>query len=109
MLKLMYYVPESHLESTKQAIFQAGAGQFSQDGQLTYTQCAWQVKGIGQFMPMLGSHPFLGTSNQLEQVEEWRVEVIVAKEMARQVKTALLDSHPYEEVAYEFYTILTID
>lgn len=109
MLKLVYYVPETHLESTKQAIFQAGAGQFSQNGQLTYTQCAWQVKGMGQFMPMSGSNPFLGTSNQLEQVEEWRVEVIVAKEMARQVKTALLDSHPYEEVAYEFYTILTID
>ncbi len=26
MLKLIYYVPESHLESTKLAVFEAGAG-----------------------------------------------------------------------------------
>ena len=41
MLKLIYYVPESHLESTKQSIFAAGAG-----GIGNYEQCAWQVKGI---------------------------------------------------------------
>ena len=42
MLKLIYYVPESHLESTKLAIFEAGAG-----GIGNYKHCAWQVKGIG--------------------------------------------------------------
>ncbi|MEK5778367.1 NGG1p interacting factor NIF3, partial [Acinetobacter nosocomialis] len=52
MLKLIYYVPESHLEVTKQAIFEAGAG-----GIGNYQHCAWQVKGIGQFKPVCGANP----------------------------------------------------
>ena len=55
MLKLIYYVPESHLESTKLAIFEAGAGGIGH-----YEHCAWQVKGIGQFKPVQGANPFLG-------------------------------------------------
>lgn len=53
MLKLIYYVPESHLESTKQAIFAVGAG-----GIGNYEDCAWQVKGMGQFKPVNGENPF---------------------------------------------------
>jgi hypothetical protein len=53
MLKLIYYVPESHLESTKQAIFVVGAG-----GIGNYEDCAWQVKGMGQFKPVNGENPF---------------------------------------------------
>lgn len=107
MLKLVYYVPESHLESTKIAIFQAGAGQ-DQGEQSQYTQCAWQVKGIGQFMPMANSNPFLGKRHQLEKVDEWRVEVIVSETNAKAVKDALIMSHPYEQVAFEFYQIVEI-
>jgi hypothetical protein len=54
MLKLIYYVPESHLESTKQSIFAAGAG-----GIGTMNN-AWQVKGIGQFKPVKGADPYIG-------------------------------------------------
>lgn len=106
----MYYVPESHLESTKQAIFAAGAGCFYRDAQQQsgYQNCAWQVKGLGQFMPIGGANPFLGQVNQLEIVEEWRVEVIVDEKIAKIVKQALIQSHPYEEVAFEFYQILDI-
>ena len=49
MLKLIYYVPESHLESTKLAIFEAGAG-----GIGNYEHCGWQVLGTGQFKPVKG-------------------------------------------------------
>lgn len=106
----MYYVPESHLESTKQAIFDVGAGRFYQsNSQSGYQYCAWQVKGIGQFMPVGSASPFLGQINQLEIVEEWRVEVIVDEQIAKAVKLALLDSHPYEEVAFEFYQIVEVE
>lgn len=104
MLKLIYFVPDSHLEVTKQAIFKAGAGNFNH-----YQHCAWQCKGMGQYMPIGQANPFLGTLEQLEQVEEWRVEVIVPKHLAKDVKQALLQSHPYEEVAYEFLMILDVD
>ncbi|MFV5262979.1 NGG1p interacting factor NIF3 [Acinetobacter courvalinii] len=103
MLKLIYYVPESHLEATKQAIFDAGAG-----GIGNYEYCAWQVKGIGQFKPVKGANPFLGQLDKLEQLEEWRVETIVAEENASAVAKALKVSHPYEEPAFEFIQILDI-
>ncbi|MBP2604182.1 NGG1p interacting factor NIF3 [Acinetobacter calcoaceticus] len=104
MLKLIYYVPESHLELTKQAIFSAGAG-----GIGNYEHCAWQVKGIGQFKPVKGADPYIGQLNELEQVDEWRVETIVLEENARAVAKALKASHPYEEPAFEFIQIIEID
>ena len=104
MLKLIYYVPDSHLESTKQAIFSAGAG-----GIGNYEHCAWQVKGIGQFKPVKGADPYIGELGELEQVDEWRVETIVIEENARAVAKALKASHPYEEPAFEFIQIIEID
>ncbi|MBJ8432371.1 NGG1p interacting factor NIF3 [Acinetobacter pittii] len=104
MLKLIYYVPESHLESTKQAIFSAGAG-----GIGNYEHCAWQVKGIGQFKPVKGADPYVGELGELEQVDEWRVETIVIEENAKAVAKALKASHPYEEPAFEFIQIIEID
>jgi len=104
MLKLIYYVPDSHLESTKQAIFSAGAG-----GIGNYEHCAWQVKGIGQFKPVNGADPYIGEVGELEQVEEWRVETIVIEENAKAVAKALKASHPYEEPAFEFIQIIEID
>ncbi|MEB3753496.1 NGG1p interacting factor NIF3 [Acinetobacter sp. MD2(2019)] len=104
MLKLIYYVPESHLESTKAAIFAAGAG-----GIGNYEHCAWQVKGMGQFKPIHGATPFLGQLDQLEQVEEWRVETIIDEAHAKQVAQTLKASHPYEEPAFEFLQILSFD
>lgn len=104
MLKLIYFVPESHLELTKQAVFEAGAG-----GIGDYEQCAWQVKGLGQFKPVNAAQPFIGQVGELEQVEEWRVETIVPEDKAIEVARALKASHPYEEPAFEFLHIISID
>lgn len=103
MLKLIYYVPDSHLAATKQAVFAAGAGAFED-----YTDCAWQVKGIGQFLPRNTAQPFIGKTDCLEQLEEWRVEMIVPEEKAKQVKQALLQSHPYEVPAFEFIRLVEV-
>lgn len=104
MLKLIYYVPESHLESTKLAIFEAGAG-----GIGNYEQCAWQVLGMGQFKPVKGAKPYIGETDTLEQIPEWRVETIVTEDKASQVAQALKASHPYEEPAFEFIQLIDFD
>lgn len=103
MLKLIYFVPDEYLDSTKQAIFAAGAG-----GIGDYEHCVWQVKGIGQFRPMQGANPHIGQVGKIEQVEEWRVESIVPEEKAAAVARALKNSHPYEESAFEFIQLLNI-
>ena len=103
MLKLIYFVPESHLELTKQAVFEAGAG-----GIGNYEHCAWQVLGTGQFKPVKGANPFIGELDTLEQIPEWRVETIVPEEKASEVARALTVSHPYEEPAFEFIQMVDI-
>lgn len=104
MLKLIYYVPESHLEPTKLAIFEAGAG-----GIGNYEHCAWQVLGTGQFKPIQGANPFVGKLDTLEKIPEWRVETIVPEDKASAVAKALKASHPYEEPAFEFIQIIHIN
>jgi hypothetical protein len=39
-----FYVPETHIDIVKDAVFAAGAGQIG-----NYEHCAWQVLGQGQF------------------------------------------------------------
>lgn len=92
---LVFYVPDSHLEAVKTAVFAAGAGT-----QGDYRHCCWQVQGTGQFEPLAGAQPFLGEQGQLEQVTEWRVEMRLSEEVLEAVVAALRSAHPYEEPAY---------
>ena len=102
MYKLGFYVPESHLEPVKAAVFAAGAGRIGE-----YDHCCWQVKGQGQFRPLAGSDPFLGTQGKVESVEEYRVEVVCADECARDVVEAMREAHPYEEPAWDLVQLVT--
>lgn len=95
--KVIFYVPESHLEIVKSAVFSAGAGQ-----QGHYDQCCWQTLGEGQFRPLEGSQPFIGDTNgALETVPEYRVELLCEESHLSQVVTALTTAHPYEEPAFD--------
>lgn len=100
MYSLVFYVPETHLEQVKQAVFLAGAGAMGD-----YDSCCWQVKGQGQFRPMDGASPFLGKVGELEYVDEYRVEMVLADGVKSEVISALLLAHPYEEVAYHLIPI----
>ncbi len=96
MYKLTFFVPDSHLEAVKTAVFDAGAGQIG-----NYSNCCWQVQGIGQFVPMVGSDPHTGTQGKLETLDEWRVEMVVADDRLQAVIDALKASHPFETPAYD--------
>ncbi|HBD13290.1 MAG TPA: NGG1p interacting factor NIF3 [Porticoccaceae bacterium] len=100
MFKLDFYVPESHLESVKQAVFEAGAGRIG-----NYDQCCWQNAGQGQFRPLDDSNPFLGVPGQLEKVLEYKVEMICEASVIDSVIKALRAAHPYEEPAFQVIRI----
>lgn len=102
MYKLIFFVPASHLEQVKSALFDAGAGQYQ-----GYDQCCWQVLGTGQFRPLPGSTPFLGSVSRLETISEYKVELICAEHLIKNVLQVLLNVHPYELPAYEVYQILS--
>lgn len=96
MFKLVYFVPDTHLEQTKLAVFEAGGGRIGD-----YDRCAWQCKGQGQFRPLAGSDPFLGKQGELEVVVEYRVELVCGDDYITGVIEALQQAHPYEEPAYD--------
>ncbi|MCK5828906.1 MAG: YqfO family protein [Methylococcales bacterium] len=100
MYKLNFYVPESHVEQVKDALFNKGAGRIGQ-----YDHCSWQVLGEGQFRPLKGSNPFLGKQGQLEKVMEYKVEMVCEDGMISDVVKELITAHPYEEPAYEVYIL----
>ncbi|WP_462401290.1 NGG1p interacting factor NIF3 [Pseudomonas sp. Marseille-QA0332] len=100
MHKLAFFVPSSHVEVVKAAVFAAGGGRIGD-----YDHCAWQTLGQGQFRPLDGSQPFIGQTGQVEFVEEWKVELVVADDLLAQVVDALKQSHPYETPAYELWRL----
>jgi len=104
MHQLFFYVPVSHCEQVKKALFEKGAGRFR-----NYDQCSWQTLGSGQFRPLSGSEPFLGSTGRLERVDEVRVEMVVADEIVGEVVEALIEAHPYEEPAYGVFRFQTCD
>jgi hypothetical protein len=95
MYQLSFYVPESHLESVKQAIFATGAGKIG-----NYDNCCWQVLGQGQFRSLPGSDPFIGEQGELETVAEYKIELICSDALIRAAVAALRAAHPYEEPAF---------
>ena len=100
MYKLCFFVPESHLEPVKRALFKLGAGQIGD-----YDHCCWQVKGLGQFRALEGSCPYIGQQGQLEEVEEFKVEMVCKDDLIKEVVEVLKRAHPYETVAYEIYRL----
>ncbi len=103
MYKLTLFVPDSHLESVKTALFEAGAGRIG-----NYDHCCWQVQGVGQFRPLMGSNPHTGSHNTLESLQEWRVEMVVADDCIHDVIKALKQSHPFETPAYDVIKVVDI-
>ena len=98
--KFCFYVPETHVESVKKAVFSAGAGKIG-----NYDSCAWQVRGEGQFRPLKGSLPFLGQLGKVEKVVEYKVETVCEEHLIDGVLKAFKVAHPYEEPAYDVWRL----
>ncbi|EON68899.1 hypothetical protein W97_08157 [Coniosporium apollinis CBS 100218] len=102
--KLIFTVPQSSLAKCKAAIFAAGAGSYPGPG--GYTEVCFTMPGTGQFRPGKAANPSIGSSGELEQVEEVRCETLcVGQEVAKKAVQALKSAHPYEEPAYEVYKL----
>ncbi|WP_017260107.1 Nif3-like dinuclear metal center hexameric protein [Pedobacter arcticus] len=98
--KLCFFVPLTATEVVKNAIFNAGAGQIG-----NYSNCSFSVKGEGTFKANEKANPFVGQKNEIHTEAEQRVEVVYPAQAESQIIKALLNAHPYEEVAYDIYSL----
>jgi dinuclear metal center YbgI/SA1388 family protein len=94
--KLVTFVPLTHLDEVRAAVFAAGAGVVG-----NYDWCSFNVEGYGTFRGGEGTDPFVGKRGEFHKEKEARIEVILPSWLQDRVRAALLDAHPYDEVAYD--------
>ena len=99
MYKLAFFVPVEDANSVKQAVFEAGAGRIG-----VYENVCFQTRGTGQFRPMEGANPHIGSVGSLEQVEEYKVEMLCDEAHIHGAIAALKLAHPYED-AYDVWLL----
>ena len=100
MYKICVYIPETHLQQVKDALFSAGAGRIG-----NYDRCCWQVAGEGQFCALQGSNPYLGKQGEVETVKEYKVELVCEDHRIKAAIAAMKQAHPYETPAYDVWKL----
>jgi dinuclear metal center YbgI/SA1388 family protein len=100
LLKLVTFIPESHVTEVQNALFAAGAGVIG-----NYDNCGFSSSGTGSFRGNEMTDPFIGEKEKLHIGNEVRFETILFAHLKDKVINALLTSHPYEEVAYDLYAL----
>lgn len=93
--QLITYIPKTHTEIVKQALFSVGAGALGD-----YSECSYTVEGCGTFKGGESSNPHIGEKQQLTTVIEDRLEIVFPTYLESKVVSKLKSVHPYEEVAY---------
>lgn len=102
--KLVCFIPTEHLEKVRQALFDAGAGNIG-----NYDHCSYISSGTGTFRAGESCKPFVGEINKEHHENEIRFESIYRLANQSKILDALVRNHPYEEVAYDIYSLENID
>ncbi|OYU55935.1 MAG: Nif3-like dinuclear metal center hexameric protein [Chitinophagaceae bacterium BSSC1] len=98
--KLVCFAPESAVENLKIALFATGAGHIG-----NYSECSFEVKGLGNFKGADGTNPTIGRPGQNTSTEEVRIEFIHPNHLQKKLVSAMIKAHPYEEVAYDLISL----
>ena len=100
IFKFSFYVPEEYTDKVKEAVFSAGAGVIGH-----YDCVSFSISGTGTFRPLENTHPFIGEKGKVSYVSEVKVETVVRERYLQDAVNALLNTHPYEEPAYDIYEL----
>ena len=98
--KLVTFIPDSAAGTVKEAVFRAGAGHIG-----NYDWCGYSLEGTGSFRGNENANPYVGEKGEVHEEKEIRFETIFPAWLQSKVVGALISSHPYEEVAYDIYSL----
>lgn len=98
--KLVTYCPKNQADIVKSALFNAGAGFIG-----NYDECSFTSNGTGTFRGNELSKPVVGEKGVRHHEAESRIEVIFENQRIGILLKALRASHPYEEIAYDIYSL----
>lgn len=96
LMKLITYVPGAHLDKVSTALFESGAGHIG-----NYSECSFSQEGTGTFKPDENTSPFIGEKGVRHSEQEMKLEMIIPSYLQHLAIAALIEAHPYEEVAYD--------
>jgi hypothetical protein len=99
--KLVTFCPVDQADTVRESIFKAGAGHIGH-----YDKCSFNISGEGTFRGSEDTNPFAGKKGELHHEKEVRIETIYPVYLENAIVSALLQAHPYEEVAYDLYPLL---
>ena len=98
--KLIVFVPQNRAADVRDAMFLAGAGSLG-----NYDSCSFSSSGEGSFEALDGANPYVGEVGKLHLEQEVRLEVMVKRSVLSRVVSAMIEAHPYEEVAYDIVSL----
>lgn len=100
-VKIFVTVPLKNVDEVRNAMCKAGAGIIG-----NYSFCSTTTKSIGTFLPNDNANPYIGTNNQLEFVEEEKLEIVCDIKLVKKVISELRKVHPYEEPAIDIIPLI---
>ena len=98
--KLVTFIPHEAAEKVREAVFTAGAGNIGE-----YDFCGYNLEGTGSFRAGDKTNPYVGEKGKIHYEKEIRFETIFPAWLQGKVINALINAHPYEEVAYDIYPL----
>lgn len=94
--KLVCFVPESHAEAVREAMFEGGGGYIG-----NYDKCSYNSNGFGTYRAHENCNPHLGNIGEMHREPEIKIETIVHHARLHKLLQKMIAAHPYEEVAYD--------
>ena len=104
LAKLITFIPVDYFQKVEQALFDAGAGNVG-----NYSEVSFYAEGIGAYKANENANPFIGEKDVRHKEAERKLEVILSLHSQGKVVKALLEAHPYEEVAYDIIPLANED
>ncbi|MCX6276293.1 MAG: Nif3-like dinuclear metal center hexameric protein, partial [Bacteroidetes bacterium] len=98
--KLVTFCPVNDVEKVRSALFEAGGGKIG-----NYDEASFNISGTGTFRPLEGANPYIGEIGVQHRESEIRIETIFPNHLESQIVAAIRRAHPYEEVAYDIYSL----
>ncbi len=98
--KIVTFTPNKYSDKIRKALFDAGAGHIG-----NYDCCSYNIDGKGSFRPINNAQPYIGKIGEIHFENETRIEIIFPTHKEKEILAALFSTHPYEEVAYDIYSL----
>jgi len=102
--KLVTYVPQNNADEVRNALFNAGAGNIG-----NYSETSFNANGTGTFKGNEHTTPYVGEPGKQHLENEVRIETIYPAILESKILMALVLAHPYEEVAYDLYSLTNLN